>query len=278
MAQAEPAEPPYDSWIAPDGGLAAEFFRRGSGFLVRCPDQADFEIDGDSLAVSCRPVPDLPLGVANTLFHNSISPLLANYRGGLNLHASGVNILGKAIGFVGNSRSGKTTLAGAFARAGHPLITEDVFVLERHEDGFAAAPTHPVLRLFPDSASFLLGEKDWASDNDGKVEIEVADTFPIAAGRSPLAAMFLLGSDEQLAVTALRLEPTEALAELIRHAFILDVEDKQVLRSHFLRLGDLAEAVPCFRLDYPRSYDRLPQVIDTVLRAIAGNGATHAIN
>jgi hypothetical protein len=134
------------------------------------------------------------------------------------------------------------------------------------------------LRLFPDSVSFLLGEESGVDENDCKVEIKVDGTLPVASGPSLLAALFLLGSGKQASTSLKRLEPAAALAELIRHAFILDVEDKQKLRSHFLRLSDLAETVPCYRLDYPRSYDQIPQVIETVRQEIAGSGVTHEIN
>ena len=271
--QAQCQDPPYDWWASPDGTVAAEFYRQKDGFFIRFPGQADFEIDAGSLVVSCRPVPDLPTGVADSLNYNAIVPLLANYQGGLNLHGSGVTSSDMAIGFVGHSRSGKTTLAGAFARAGNPLMTEDVLVLEREDAQFIVAPTRPVLRLFPDSAAFLFGTEVPGGVNDAKAEMHTDHTLPFAERPSPLAALFLLGSGTPSATAITPIAPAVALAKLIQHAFVLDVEDKQRLRAHFARLSDLAGAIPCFQLDYPRSYSHLPQVIEAVKCAVADSGA-----
>jgi hypothetical protein len=61
-----------------------------------------------------------------------------------------------------------------------------------------------------------------------------------------------------------KLAPSRALSEILQHSFILDVEDKARLKQHFARLGALCEEIPCFSLDYPREYSRLPEVITAV--------------
>ena len=65
--------------------------------------------------------------------------------------------------------------------------------------------------------------------------------------------------------TSRKLNAAEALAQLIQHAFILDVEDRARLKAHFGRLGELAASVPCYALDYPRDYQHLPKVIEMVI-------------
>jgi hypothetical protein len=276
--QPDREEAPFDRSFTQNGEIAAEFFRSEGGFLLRFPGMADFKIEAGTLAVSCYPVPGLSESAANTLFHNSISPLLVNYSGGLNLHASGVTISGKAVGFVGISGSGKTTLAGAFASSGHPLLAEDILVLEKAGDDIVALPSRSILRLFSDSSLFLFGDQEAKGDRNCKVEIEVSDKLPIANVKSPLAAIFLLGPGKQASTTIERLKPSAALARLICHAFSLDVEDKKFMRSHFLRLGDLSEAVPCYLLDYPRDYDHLSEVIDKVRQIIYEGGANNEVN
>ncbi len=51
------------------------------------------------------------------------------------LHASAVDVGGRAVGFVGSSGMGKTTLATLMCRDGGLLVTDDVLRLRRGPDG-----------------------------------------------------------------------------------------------------------------------------------------------
>lgn len=273
---------PFDRWVTPEGGIAAEFYREEAGFLVRFPGQADFRIAATDGGIAAIPaVAEAPV---DSLYNNSIVPLLGNHAGGLHLHGSAVASPAGALAFMGLSRRGKTTLAGAFARAGHPFLTEDVLTLERTGEAYSVLPQRPVLRLFADSATFLFGGGAGDADKPScaaapvKAEI-VADTLlPHAGQPAPLRAIFVLGPGTATSVTIESLPPSAALAQLIQHAFVLDVEDKPRLRGHFERIAALAASVPCHQLDYPRSYAQLPGVIDAVLREATREDQTRAID
>ena len=177
-AQAPLADPPFDRWVNPDGDVTAEFRRISGGYSVRFPEQADFAISLDTMHVRGTPDDGTPLSVVETLYRNAIEPIVGNHFGGLNLHGSAVLGPGGAIAFLGHSRSGKTTLAGAFATAGYPFLTEDVLALEVDTAGYRVQPHRPVLRLFADSAEFLLGrEPDWDDDNS-KQELAAGECLP----------------------------------------------------------------------------------------------------
>lgn len=262
-------ELPYDSWLGPDGDLMAEFHRLPSGFLVRFPEQADFAIDLAAQTVCCAPASDDMRAVAQSLFHNAIEPLVGNFSGGLFLHGSAVSAGnaksgGGGIAFLGESRRGKTTLAGGFAKAGHPFLSEDTVVITQAGGTYQIEPSRPVLRLFADSARHLMGTAGSATDHDGKSALEADSSLPFAQGAQPLAALYLLGPGESSSVSITRIPAQAALAQLLRHAFILDVEDKPRLRGHFQRLGELAASVPCFTLDFPRIYAQLGEVVEAI--------------
>ena len=258
---------PYDRWLAPDGRATAEFYRDGAGYVVRFPDQADFAISADLASVEARPVPDLSRQTLATLFGNSILPAIRNRLGQLHLHGSAVVVDGRAIGFVGLSRSGKSTLAAAFARAGHPFLTEDVLSLRSVADGgYLVEPQEAVLRLFADSARYLRGSSAAAEGSD-KLRIEADMAMPAATEPGPLAAICMLGPGESDALTIERLGHAAALARLLRHGFILDVEHRDSLRAHFGRIGALADTTACHALDYPRDFAQL----DGIVRRISGH-------
>ena len=122
-----------------------------------------------------------------------------------------------------------------------------------------------MLRLFHDSAKFLLGTQPGWEDKELKQELAADGRLPFADQPAPLIAIFLLGPDESDDVSLVPLGAAEALSQLIPHSFVLDVEDRQRLAAHFGRLGELAASVPCHALDYPRCYAQLPEVIGAVL-------------
>lgn len=271
---------PFDTWRDPDGGTVAEFYRTPRGYLLRFPERADFEIDARTFDVRTFPASEDMFETADALLHNAVSPLLGNHAGGLHLHGSAVVIDGRGFAFLGLSRRGKTTLAAAFAHAGHPFLTEDVVRLEKRvgHDGtdYLVHPSRPVLRLFADSASHLLDSSLADDDEGGKQSFDAHDRLPFADSPVPLSGLMLLGAGEHADIALQAITAQEALPEIMQQAFILDVDDKPRLRGHFQRLGDVALAVPCYMLDFPRDFEALPAVIERVVSAARHSGTENA--
>ena len=257
---------PYDRWVSDDGDANAEFYRTDSGYLMRFPDQADFAIPTGLQGADCFPVSGMTADALRTLFTNSVRPAVGNHIGELNLHGSGVVIGDKAVAIMGQSRRGKTTLAGAFAKAGHPFLTEDVLALDQQNGAYTVDPQLPVLRVFGDSAAYLLDAAPEEHCADTKSALAANATLPAAEEAAPLAAICVLGPGEASEVTLSTLGRAAALSEIMRHGFLLDVEDKARLHAHFARVAQLAAAVPCLSLDYPREFSKLPDVIRAVQR------------
>lgn len=264
---------PYDRWVSPGGYCQAEFHRRPEGYLLRFPHQADFLIEESGVDAGHRitgwPAPESDAKTAVNLYHNAILPLLGNHGGGLFLHGSAVSIgAGEeagAVAFLGLSRGGKTTLAGSFAKLGHPFLTEDVIDLQPGEGEYWLQPKRSKLRLFADSARLLLGSDTAFADEDRKQDVEAGDALPFASSPAPLRQIYVLGTDHDAELSIRRFSLQEALSALMPHAFILDVEDKARLRGHFSRLADLSQDIGCFALDYRRQYEELPRVQEAIL-------------
>lgn len=264
-AQADFAAPPYDRWISPTGEIMAEFHRLPDGICIRFPGTADFTVEADGTQVSCQPVEGTSPDLLETIFANSVRPVLDNHNGGLSLHGSACSTSHGAAAFVGQSRRGKTTLAGACARQGHPFLTEDLIQLVPEGPDYLVMPQRPVLRLFGDSADYLSTAATPARLERGKATLEASADLPFAADPAPLRAVYVLGPGEAAAPTFVTIDPQHALAEVMQHAFVLDVEDKPRLRAHFGRLSDLALRVPFVMLDYPRNFESLPDVVTALV-------------
>lgn len=270
--QDELDDPPFDSWTSPAGAPIAHFYRCAGTILLRFPKTADFKIRPGDEEVACHPAPGADAAAIDTLFHNSIRPLLVNHSGGLALHGSACATPHGAIAFVGRSRSGKTTLAGAVAQAGNPFLTEDLIELQRSADKYEVIPQRPVLRVFPDTADYLGRNRREDGTAAHKVPLLARSDLPFASHPSQLLAIYVLGSGEAAGPVLSTMQPQQALAEIMQHAFVLDVEDKPRLQAHFERLSDLAEQVPFVALDYPRNYVALPGVVSAVVDHAASYG------
>ena len=267
--QEELVDPPFDNWTSPAGTPIAGFHRRGDTILLRFPNMADFEIRPGDEEVTCHPVPEADQAAIDTLFYNSIRPLLINHAGGLALHGSACATPHGGLAFIGLSRRGKTTLAGACARAGNPFLTEDVIELQRSGDSYAVVPQRPVLRVFADTADYLRRNRREECASAHKVPLQAGEDLPFARHPARLLAIYVLGPGEAEGPALAPMQPQRALAEIMQHAFVLDVEDKSGLRAHFERLSDLAEHVPVVGLDFPRDYRALPEVVSAVVEHAA---------
>lgn len=272
---------PYDRWVSPAGVVMAEFYRSGDDFVVRFPGQADFTLRPDKTPggfdVIAHLAPDCAEDAVRTLVNNAITPIIGNYHGGKFLHGSAVaisDITGAedaGIAFLGLSRSGKTTLAGAFAKAGHPFVTEDVIDIDLHDRVYRLHPKPSGLRLFADSAQHLIGNNPRFEDRDRKQEVAAGAALPFARAPVPLRHIYILGPDHDAQLAIRRLSSSEALAAILPHAFILDVEDRSRLRAHFMRMADLTQTIACHTLDYRRDYAELPAVIEAILASFSAD-------
>lgn len=273
--QALLASEPYDRWILPGEYVKAEFHRQTDGFLLRFLGEADFAIDADCRRVTGWPVPSVAENHFHSLYCNAVLPLIGDHLGGLFLHGSAVAVGGRAVAFLGQSGDGKTTLAGAFAKAGHPYLTEDVIELVVGAGTYYLQPKASGLRLFADSAAYVLGNDPELAEGEEKVDVADAIALPARHTPAPLAAIFLLGSDHNAPLAIAQMDQHRAAQQLLPHSFVLDVEDKPRLRGHFSRIMGVACEVSCYSVDYPRDYAELARVVEAIAAEVkkvdAGN-------
>ncbi len=71
------------------------------------------------------------------------------------LHASAVDVGGRAVLFSGPCGSGKSTLAAAFSKRGFDLISDDITVITRDGQTLFAIPSYPQIKLWDDSIRAL---------------------------------------------------------------------------------------------------------------------------
>ena len=201
--------------------------------------------------------------VRHILLDQALPRLLAQ-RGELVLHAALVaTSTGKALLLIGDSGRGKSTLTGAFLASGRRVGTDDGAVVRISEGELVAVPTYTSLRLLTDSRAHFFAGVDAATlpaaGYGGKKRLPV----PIGIDASRVEAIVLLdppiadGASPRLT----RELPASACMAMIRHGFQLDLSDTGNLQVLLAKAAEAAGLVPVYRLEYPRQFDALPDVI-----------------
>ena len=274
-AQVEIAQTPFHTWRFADGTLWMLFFRLGADYLLRFPGLADFEVSASGHDVQGWPAPGVDAATLRHLYLNQVLPLALSRQGKLVLHASAVEVGSGCVAFIGESGRGKSTLAASFAINGNGFLTDDGLQLEWLGERLTAAPSHPSVRLWGDSEAALLGGSQEAAppvQYTRKARFLAGDTLTFCAAPRALQALYYLGTGEATSIRIESMRPPVALLELVRHSFLLDVDEQQMLASHFDEISRIANLPIHYHLDYPRRFEALPLLRDAIVRSAVQTG------
>ena len=265
--------PEIQRWTFPGGEPWAHFHRTRTGYVVRFPGYADYLVSTDGARVTCRPVPGVGTDTLEHVYRNQVVPLALSRSGQLAFHASAVELHGRAVGFVGESGRGKSTLAAAFGAQGSGFLADDGLVIEERGGQAWAVPGPPSLRLWPDSCAALLpgaGAQSRRAPYSRKQHLRAGDALAHCARALPLGRLYFLGARDCARVKIEPLAASAAVIELVRHSFLLDVGDEALLARHFEGLARIVRGVPCFRLEYPRRFEALEATRRAIRRHAEG--------
>jgi hypothetical protein len=178
-------------------------------------------------------------------------------RGFTSLHASAAVIRGNAVAFVGPGGAGKSTIVGALARQGYPILGDDVAVLEEISEEFYLRPAYPHVRLWPDSGSILFGGNDAlpklvpSSEWWNKCFLDLDQPgFRFQTKPAPIRCIFLLegySPEVQVARTD-EITPVDAFAQLAANTCVNYGLTKRMRAMEFHELGHLVQKVFIKRL------------------------------
>jgi len=191
-------------------------------------------------------------------------------QGQIALHANGVSFRGGALGFVGDSGQGKSTLTAHALLQGAHLLTDDVFVVD---DQAMAQPGYPRLKLLPETSTQLGLAALQLQGHKMHYQPEHLGAH-LQLGALPLKGLFLLDRSDDDTITAEPVPPSQAVFELLTHSyhtvlsnFLVEsgqppLPEDQALLDAYIRL---VSQVPVRRLRYPRDFARLPEVFALVV-------------
>jgi lipocalin len=183
----------------------------------------------------------------NNLESYFVGPILGcvlRMMGTICLHASVININGKAIILSGDKRSGKSTTAAAFVKMGYSVLADDVAVITEREDGFYVEPGYSKVRLRPASVAFIYPNNMESlpmvyTRRDSRymgIENNFCDTA------LPLGAIYLMDKNDDGPKNCIveKLSMQSKLINLCKNTFGAYVVTKDMRKQEFDLLGKIA--------------------------------------
>ncbi len=245
----------------------------GADYWLRFPDLADFLLQPDASRILVAPDAGADDSTLEHLLVDQVLPRLLAHQGHLVVHTSAVTLGGRHALFLGPSGWGKSTLAGLLQQHGHVVHSDDCVQLRLADGRCEALPTYPSLRLYADSLDALFpGAANTVPVASYSEKRRVAlDLHESAEGAVPVDALFVLGdpanADEAARISAL--PPAQACQALIGHSFRLDLADRDNNVAHFARCAAVVNAVPAYRLNYPRDFGQSQALVDAIMRHLS---------
>jgi hypothetical protein len=242
----------------------------GSDYL-RWSGLFEFLVSADGRRIACRELNGASPESFQTYLLGQVLSFALLKQGFEPLHATSVVIDEEAVAFLGNCGYGKSSLGAAFLQEGYPLLTDDLLVLKEKGDRFVAYPGPPRIKLFPEIAGNVLGDRVTGTpmNNDtSKLVIPLGPDEAVSPECAfPLRAIYILRPPASLhspRIVIRQLSPRRAFLALVKNTFNAIVVDPERLKRQFVLAGRLATTVPVKSLSYPRRLKRLPAVREAV--------------
>jgi hypothetical protein len=264
----EPATP-VTELRHPDGRLfmGVDRDRRGS-YRVRAPGYGAHVVAGDGSAIRSW-LPHESRSRWPELFLAQTLPLAAALRGLDLLHASAVEVDGRALAFVGAPGAGKTSIASHLVGLGRRFVTDDVLAVSAGPGSLLAHPGPAVANLEPHELDALPAAARIArrpASADDKLRV---DTHPVT---TPLPLGAVVFVRRRLSTPALRLTPHAGpRSALLGCAFLGYMQSPERLAGHLEVCGRLAAGRALLDIEVPAAasasetarflHERLPEAL-----------------
>ena len=190
------------------------------------------------------------------------------------LHATAVATDRGVAAFLGNSGTGKSTLAAAFVQTGCRLVTDDMLILTRDASRWFAQPGPPRIKLYREMARRIFGTDDGGIPMNAVTEkliirLNAVHTMHSSAGLSRLYMLINVDQPATSDIVMERLSPARAFPAMLANTAAHYPPEPDRLRRQLEFAAHLVGTVPVKTLGYARNSDGMFRARDAVLADLA---------
>jgi hypothetical protein len=256
-------------WRDRDGVVAALGATRGAHRWMFVPNVGSFRFADGENSVTAFAEPSARDELVLDSFHRNVVPIAMQAAGREVLHGSAVLMEQGLVALVAEPETGKSTLAFALSRRGHPLWADDAVAIDVTGAAAVAAPLPFQIRLRTQSAAYF-GERPREA-NAPLTRGTVDDRRP-----EPLAAVCVLARHEAASPSVVRLSEADAFSALLPHAYWFTLDERDRNRAMMESYMELAARVPVLRVSFAAGLESVPAIAQAIEHGVAdaaGGGA-----
>jgi len=203
--------------------------------------------------------------VGHALLGIALSVILQQ-RGYLILHSSLIEIEGHAVGFLGHSGNGKSSLATMMIESGYKLISDDLAVINLDlTEQITVYSGFPQTKLWPDFADSIginAEELPLVMATIDKRTRLIPQYFTEQL-ETPIDSFYILDQGDNLEITDVK--GHQCIIELVEYSYDIDFTNLiGGLPTHFKQCTQLAQNITIKRLTRPWSLDLMPDVVKAI--------------
>lgn len=222
-----------------------------------------------------EPVRDIEPDLVRSILLGPVFALALHEGGSIALHASCVEVAGRAVAFIGPKGHGKSTLAMALTRSGAKLIADDLLPVDPRNATVRSAVQ--AARLFADSALELADGVQSHEEQGRKHRIHPATSALADGCPMPLSTVYFLAPSgpEADSVSRSRPSPSTALGWLGMNSAPRDVLLGPAAGERLQQFKRVLERCSVYQLHFPRDYGQLHQVVREIQRWARSDSVGH---
>jgi hypothetical protein len=244
----------------------------GGSLYMRWKDLFEFLISAKGDRVLCRNLSSYAFEFLEAYLTNFAVSAALILQGEETLHATAVDIGGRATALLGGSGAGKSTLASFLRSKGGNIVTDDILRITFEGEEAQAQPGPNRIKLFDEPARLFLSDTSirgrW-SPVGGKLIYDLGD-LPRSRAPLRLTALYHLRAPENVndrQVVINRLSGLDLFRAIGGSTMNNALQIPARLRRHFDYVRKLTRILPVYSITYPRSFDAFAEVAENINRS-----------